>query len=573
MKVALITTPPSVRSGIGDYTRHLLPYLREHCDVQLFVEPGTGEEGSAAWLGEELRTVDQLRPRDFDQVLYQLGNEGHHAFMARMIRAIGGTVMQHDWVLFDLAMSAYPALSRGGAKGHLVALREGGIRQAQLYSKNWLDRRRQRTRPIANIDPAGVPGTILFGWHEPEATGRWTSDRALLRIPDSEVECVEFDLHAEPGRSVRILQGERVLFEGGSGVHQVRPENADQPVLSIETRGIKVSPTQRKYGDNRRLGCCVQSVGWKNDAGVCELDLSLPSAYVDTPVTLSRDRFLLPLNRSVVRGADSFIVHSDYVRRLIMEERNATTPIGILHHGAEARWGDKERSETRDKLGLDKKWSDSFLITSFGGVQPHKRIDKALEALALVRKTHDNVRLVLAGSLAADGFDPKGMVERLGLENAVRFTGFVPEEVGWDWLHAGDIALNLRGPSSGGTSGGIFQAFSFGRSVIASDAAEQRELPDSCVAKVPLGDEEVPRLAQLIRELCDNPERRAHLETEVQRFVNEECHWKVVAKQYAEYLDAFPAPRVSRRKLISLRVGLQSRKQAKDESSAGARAD
>jgi len=557
VKLALITTPPSVRSGIGDYTRHLVPYLREHCDVQLFVEPGMGEQGSPAWVGEGLRTADELKPRDFDQILYQLGNEGHHAFMARMIRAIGGTVMQHDWVLFDMAMSAFPALPRGGAKGHLVALREGGLAQAQCYSKNWLDRRRQRTRPIANIDPAGVLGTILFGWHEPEDTGRWTSDRALLRIPDSDVECVEFDLHAEPGRVVRILEGGRVLFEGGSGLHQVRPESPDQPILSIETKGIRVSETQRKFGDNRRLGCCVRSIGWKNDSGVHELDLGQPSAYVDTPVTLSRDRFLLPFNRSVVRGADSFIVHSRYVRDLILRERNAITPIGILHHGAEARWGDKHRSETREKLGLDARWANSFLITSFGGVQPHKRIHSALEALAEVRKTHDNVRLVLAGSLAADGFDPKGMVESLGLQDAVRFTGFVPEEVGWDWLHAGDIALNLRGPSSGGTSGGIFQAFSFGRSVIASDAAEQRELPDSCVAKVPLGEGEVGQLAELIRDLADDPERRHKLEQEVRRFVNEECHWKVVAKQYANFLEAFPKPRVTRRKLISMRLGMQ----------------
>jgi hypothetical protein len=97
--------------------------------------------------------------------------------------------------------------------------------------------------------------------------------------------------------------------------------------------------------------------------------------------------------------------------------------------------------------------------------------------------------------------------------------------------------------------------------VIASDAAEQCELPDSCVAKVPLGEQEVPQLAELITGLADDPERRAALETEVRSFVNEECHWKVVAKQYFEYLDAFPRPRVSRRKLISLRVGMQARKQ------------
>ena len=129
MKVALVTTPPSLPSGIGDYTRHLLPYLREHCDVEVFVEHGVDDPG---WGSERARQVSELAPREFDQILYQLGNELSHAFMPRMIRAIGGTVVQHDWVLFDMALRAFPALARGGAKGHALALREGGPAQARL---------------------------------------------------------------------------------------------------------------------------------------------------------------------------------------------------------------------------------------------------------------------------------------------------------------------------------------------------------------------------------------------------------------------------------------------------------
>jgi glycosyltransferase involved in cell wall biosynthesis len=555
LKVALITTPPSVRSGIGDYTRHLLPYLREHCDVQLFVEPRYEDRD---WDVEEVGTTDRLDPRDFDQVLYQLGNERNHAFMARMIRAIGGTVMQHDWVLFDLALESFPALARGGAKGHALALREGGLGQVQTYARNWLDRRRQRRRPHPHIDPGAVPGTILFGWHAHEENGRWTSDVAAVRIPATDVERAEIDLHVDPGRTVRILQEGSVLFEGVGGTHQLRLVDGDRPELVIETTGITVTKEQREYGDSRRLGACVRRISWKGPAGVQDLDLSLPCAYADAPVSLSRDRFLLTLNRSVVRFADAFIVHSDYVRRLILEDRNASTPIGILHHGSEFRWREAPRKQAREALGLGRDWLDSFLVTSFGGVQPHKRIEKALEALAVARKEREDVRMVLAGSLSGD-FDPKAMAAGLGLDDAVHFTGFVDESVGWDWLHAGDVALNLRGPSSGGTSGGIFQAFSMGRSVIASDAAEQVELPDSCVLKIPLGPDEVPTLARTLVDLRDHPERRDELEAGVRRFVEEECHWGIVAKKYAEYLESFPGPRVTRRKLVSLRLAADRR--------------
>ena len=137
------------------------------------------------------------------------------------------------------------------------------------------------------------------------------------------------------------------------------------------------------------------------------------------------------------------------------------------------------------------------------------------------------------------------------------------EEVGWDWLHAGDVALNLRGPSSGGTSGGIFQAFSFGRPVIASDAAEQRELPDSCVLKVPLGEGEVEGLARTLVELRNDPQRVEGLERAVRTFVEEECHWGIVARKYAENLEEFPVPRVSRKRLFSLRLDLQKNRAAR----------
>jgi len=547
LKLALITTPPSVRSGIGDYTRGLLPYLREHCDVQIFVDYTVADP---TWEGQDVLTVDQLEPRRFDQILYQLGNERSHAFMGRLVRALGGTVMQHDWVLFDMALGAWPALARGGGKGYLLALREGGLGQAHIYSRNWLERRRQRRSPLTLADPESIAGELLEGWHSPEETGRWTCDRAALRIPDGDVKEVEIDFHADAGRKVRILEGRRALAEGGAGPLSVRPENPDHPLLVIETSGVRVSKEQRRHGDSRRLGVFVRGVVWDGGSGSEALDLSQPAAVPRQPVSLSRDRFLLPLNRSIVRFADAFIVHSRYVRDLILRERNAATPIGILHHGAEVRWHDEDRRETRRRLGLEGPWLDCFLITSFGGVQRHKRIEQALEALAVVCKQRDDMRLVLAGSASGE-FDPVAKTKQLGLEDVVHFTGFVPEEVGWDWLHAGNVALNLRGPSSGGTSGGIFQAFSMGRPVIATDAAEQRELPDSCTVKIPLGESEIPELARTLMELADDPERLVELERGARHFVENECHWRIVAKRYAEHLASFPPARSARRSLVA----------------------
>lgn len=558
LKLALVTTARSLRSGIGDYTGHLLPYLREHCDVRVFV--GAGEAGD----GEE--DVQRMVPAEHDRILYQLGNELHHSFMPRMIRAIGGTVMLHDWVLFDMSLRAFPALERGGPKGMLLALREGGIGQAKLYVRNWLDRRKQRDCPPTLEDVSGLQGTLLRGWHAAEEMGRWCDDFGVLRLPGKGCREVAIGFSASPGRKVSIeCEGQELASHActpqAAGAELVAElNNLDEPIIRLRTDGIRVLEEQRKHGDSRRLGAFVSKIAWTDRDGSHELDLQARPARALLPIHLSRDRFELPFNNSVVRFADAFIVHSEYVKQRILRERNALTPIAVLHHGSERRWHSTDKQQLRSRLGLSSDWAKGFLVVSFGGVQPHKRIDRVLEAIAVARAQRNDIRLVLAGGAHGEGFDPAAMAKSLGIGDAVHITGYLEEKVAWDWIHAGDVSVNLRGPTSGGTSGGIFQALSLGRPVIASDAAEQSELPNSCIPKVPLGAGEVESLAQKLIELRDNPDRLSALEDAAKQFVESECHWSVVAKQYAEYLDRMPGPRITRKGLISLQLGFKAGK-------------
>jgi len=544
-----------VRSGIGDYTRHLLPYLREHCEVTLFVQSDPGPD-------EQLAST--LDPDAFDRILYQLGNELQHSFMPAMIRGLGGAVMLHDWILFDMSLRAFPGLERGGLKGHALALREGGVDETKIYARNWLDRRAQRKTPVGDPSPevlASLPGTFLFGWHPAEDAGRWAGDAGILRIPGEGVREVRVTAHADPGRTLSVWKDARELgklecVSGASwGEFGGEFDGADQPLIAVSTTPIVVTQEQRQHGDTRRLGCFVEKLEWRDDAGWHEVDMSLPTAVPCAPVSLSRDRFRLSLNRSVVRFADSFIVHSRYVKDRVLAERNAITPIGVLHHGAEKRWRlDEDRAKTREALGLPKEWWDDFLLVSFGGVQPHKRIDKVYAGVARAREQNKNIRLVMAGGWTGEGVSPEELAAAHGLQGSVHLTGYLPEKEAWDWIHAGNASINLRGPTSGGTSGGIFQSLGLGRCIIATDAAEQAELPDSCILKVPLGEGEVDAIGEHLVDLSRNPKRCEELEQAARTFVEEECHWSVVAKQYADYLENMPPPRGKKKLSVIARV-------------------
>jgi len=568
MRVALVTTPPTVRSGIGDYTRHLLPLLREHCEVELFVRPEP--DGSlAAWPGESPTSVLELEPKDFDQVLFQLGNELNHNFMARMIRHMGGTVMQHDWVLFDMALATYPGLVRGGWKGHMLAYREGGLEVLKRYFRVWLERRRERSSPAVLPDCTGRLGQLLAGWHDREPAGRWIADRALFRIPATGVTRVEVGLGSEPGRKLSLIAeaGPRADFtctkkERGTQL-VVELTSADEPALELDVSGIVVSQEQRSYGDTRRLGAFVEEVAWVDADGRHTLDLSLPAAIPIRPTDLSKARFELPLNRSVVDHADAFIVHSNFVGDRIRARRGQAIPLGQLPHGAGRSWdpaeapGDRTaRCAKRAALDLPEAWHKGFVVISFGGVQTHKRVGRVFAGLAKARETRDDIFLVLAGGWHPDNIDPVGLARMHGVEDAVRFTGYVPEEEAWDWIAAGDISINLRGPTSGGTSGGIYQSLAFGRAVIATNAGEQAELPDDCVPKVPLGDGEVDAIATLLVDLAGNPKRHAALEAAARRYVDEDCGWDTVGASYARLLASFPPARPSGSTLAAMRAEL-----------------
>lgn len=550
MKVALVTTSPAVPSGIGDYTRHLLPELSRRLELELFHEPGAPEGEQA---GLRSRPIEALEPARFDRVLYQLGNMGAHAFMVPLIQRIGGTVMQHDWVLFDLAVSAHPGLVRGGTKGALLAAREGGPAQLYTYLQNFLERRRGRLRGLP--PPADLPqeGELVYGWHDPEPNGRWIADQAFFRAPKPLPGRLAVLLSSRAGRTLTLWQGQRLVASHVCTKEQpwteLRAELDPQGenLLRLAVEPVTVTPEQRRFGDPRRLGAHVERIRWIwPDSGreeARDIDLQQPTALRMRSPTLADSRFELPLNRSVVRHGDAFLCHSRYVAERIRALRGPGVPIGLVHHGAERRWHDQPRAQVRRELGLPESWAEGFLVVSFGGVQAHKRIDKVLAGLRLARERRAAIHLAMVGAVETEGFDARTEARRLGLSSAVHFRGYAPEAEVWRWLHAADVGVNLRGPTSGGTSGGIFQTLAFGRPVIVTDNAEQSELPGDCTLKVPLGPEELPVLADTLVRLCDDPAWRARLEQAARRFVDEQCHWSHCAARYAEHLERFPGLR------------------------------
>lgn len=127
MRLALVTTARVESCAVALYAVELATALRSLVDLELFVER---DRAGVELGGVTTKSCDELAPREFDAVLFEVADDARVAFVAPMIRGIGGAVELHDWNLARFAQGAFPQLARTGWRSTWAAAREGGLAQA-----------------------------------------------------------------------------------------------------------------------------------------------------------------------------------------------------------------------------------------------------------------------------------------------------------------------------------------------------------------------------------------------------------------------------------------------------------
>lgn len=524
LRVALVAPAPG--SGIGDYARALAAALRPACE--LVVHSCAPLEGEAP--------LEALASARFDHVWWQIGNERGQVPLAAGLERHGGVVTLHDWVLFDLACARWPELSRGGPSAIWRAWREGGAEAARVV----LDHARARREWKLHPPPCDADDDIwLEGWHEPEVHGRWSGPRARLRLgsrghhgPAS----VRVELHAPRGRWIRAMAGDTdaASVRGDDGLHELDLLVRLPCTLELVAAGSRPLARQADFADTRELGAHVRRVAVRDASGWRQVDWTQPARHPSSP-SLATRRFELALNRRTLRAARACFVHSDELAARVRSARPGL-PTSVVEHGADEAPAPLLRAQARRVLGHA---PDAFLVASFGGVQAHKRIAVLVEACALARRSRPALQLLLAGAPDPE-LDLDALLERHCAREFVHRAGRVEEQRIPLVLAAADLCVQLRGPSTGGTSGGIHRALAARRAVIASDLAEQRELPDACVLKLPQDAMEVERLARWLVRLHDEPDRLRAMERAADEHVRARAAWSVVARRQLEVLESLP---------------------------------
>ena len=206
------------------------------------------------------------------------------------------------------------------------------------------------------------------------------------------------------------------------------------------------------------------------------------------------------------RRADAVIVPSAAAGRDVARAyRVSETRIHVVHHGLSTRF--RPASAARRAFLLARLGLRAPYALFVGARPPRKNVKVLLAALASLRDDHPDLQLAIAGPADPGDGRLRAEIGRLGLESAVRWLGWIPDE-DLPALYGG--ALCLAYPSlAEGFGLPIIEAMASGTAVVTSDRSSMAEIAGDAAVLV---DPESPAaLAGGLRRLVEGAALREEL--------------------------------------------------------------
>ena len=246
-----------------------------------------------------------------------------------------------------------------------------------------------------------------------------------------------------------------------------------------------------------------------------------------------------PGNKSVLENAATMIVHSQHscslAKKWYGEQASQDWHVVPQHHTLAASVTEQE---ARTQLGFK---ADDFVVCAFGIIAPTKLNDKLLNAW-LASRLCQNSRcyLIFVGSNNKEDYGQqlKVTIEKSGLDNNVRITGFVSTQVYRQYLAAADVAVQLRTLSRGETSRAALEVLTYQLPLVINAHGSMAEYPDDVVIKLPDSFND-RQLASTLERLYDNLELRHSLGQAGYRYVTEKHSPSYVASRYRDVIEQF----------------------------------
>ena len=252
------------------------------------------------------------------------------------------------------------------------------------------------------------------------------------------------------------------------------------------------------------------------------------------------DPWSYPLFERVVDRSLAVVVHNDFTRRRVQASRPLARLAVVPHH---LSLGDRplpEAAAARAALGLA---PEAFVVASFGFLTAAKRPRPLLRAFARLRRRVPRAVLLLVGEVSPH-FD-FAAVATPELMAGVTVTGRLDLDRFLLHMAAADVAVNLRHPTAGETSGTFIRLLGLGKAVIVSRVGAFAEVPEGCCAQVDLDEGEEDLLTAVLERLEADPEMRRAMGENARRWTAAHHGLEGSARGYAELLRQVVAERAA----------------------------
>ncbi len=238
-----------------------------------------------------------------------------------------------------------------------------------------------------------------------------------------------------------------------------------------------------------------------------------------------------PLFERVADASRGLIVHNRFTRDRVLAGRPLARVAVVPHHLSLGGLAAASSEEAHAALGIA---PDAFVVATFGFLTAAKRPGVLLRAFARLRREVPQARLLVVGEVSPHfDFDAVLTPE---LRGGVAVTGRLDLSRFLLHMQACDVAVNLRHPTSGETSGTVIRLLGLGKPLVVSDAGAFAEIPDDCCAKVAIDDAEEDLLLAYLRRLAADEPLRRRLGENARRHA--EAHHSIAgsARGYADFL-------------------------------------
>ncbi|MGC6470160.1 MAG: glycosyltransferase [Flavobacteriales bacterium] len=181
------------------------------------------------------------------------------------------------------------------------------------------------------------------------------------------------------------------------------------------------------------------------------------------------DKFL---TKFFIKPIDKFMVLTKKVM-YDLHQFNITKQCAVSPHPVYDNFGDAiEQDKAIKKLGLHPKFN---YILFFGLIRDYKGLDLLIEAMARIRTTNQNIKLIIAGEYYSDKSFYDNLINKLNLNDCIiQFDKYIPDNEVSNIFCASDLVVQ---PYKTATQSGVTQiAYHFEKPMIVTDVGGLKEM-------------------------------------------------------------------------------------------------